>query len=123
VGRVTSWFGWRRDPFTGRLAFHHGIDIGAPTGTDVCAAKAGTVSFTGWHGGLGKTVIVDHGGGLETRYAHLSQILVSEGQGVSQGAVIGKVGNTGRSTGPHLHFEVRRDGEAVNPVDYYPSGG
>jgi len=116
-GRITSNYGWR-----GR-EFHRGIDIGAPLGTPVLAAKGGTVTFVGRSGGLGNLIKIDHGGGLETWYAHLSNIAVSVGQAVGAGDTIGRVGSTGRSTGPHLHFETRLNGESVNPVNYYPRGG
>lgn len=116
-GRITSSYGWR-----GR-EFHRGIDIGAPHGAPVLAAKGGTVSFAGWSGGYGNLIKIDHGSGLETWYAHLSSMLVSAGESVGAGDVIGRVGNTGRSTGAHLHFETRVNGESVNPINYYPRGG
>ncbi len=116
-GRITSPYGWRR------REFHHGMDIGAPYGASVLACKSGKVKFAGWRGGYGNLVIIDHGGGLESWYAHLSSVLVSVGQEVSRGACVGKVGSTGRSTGAHLHFEIHLDGESTNPVNYYPRGG
>jgi murein DD-endopeptidase MepM/ murein hydrolase activator NlpD len=97
---------------------HEGIDIGVPTGTPVVAAAAGQVIHAGWLGGYGNLVVIDHGGNLATAYGHQSSIAVSCGQSVSQGQVIGYVGSTGRSTGPHLHFEVRINGGAVDPYGY-----
>jgi murein DD-endopeptidase MepM/ murein hydrolase activator NlpD len=110
-GVVTSGFGWR----WGRM--HEGIDIVAPTGTSIRAAAAGTVIYAGYMGGYGNIVIIDHGDGLSTAYAHQSAIYVGSGS-VSQGTVIGAVGSTGNSTGPHLHFEVRVNGSAVDPMGY-----
>lgn len=111
-GVVTSRFGAR----WGRT--HTGIDIGAPTGTPIKAAAGGTVIFSGWKGTLGKLVVVSHGNGVQTYYAHCSSLLVSSGQTVSAGQLIAKMGNTGRSTGPHLHFEIRLNGYAINPQSY-----
>ncbi|HCW51563.1 MAG TPA: peptidase M23, partial [Clostridiales bacterium] len=96
--------------------FHHGIDIGAPYGSYIRAARAGRVVFAGWKGGYGYTVILDHGDGVTTLYAHTSRLLVRYGQWVETGQVIAKVGSTGYSTGPHLHFEVRVNGVSVNPL-------
>ena len=109
---VTSRFGAR----WGRT--HTGIDIGAPTGTNIKAAAGGTVIFSGWKGTLGKLVVVSHGNGIQTYYAHGSSLLVSSGQKVSAGQSIAKMGSTGRSTGPHLHFEIRVNGSAINPQSY-----
>ena len=120
--RISSTFGNRRDPFTGRAAFHSGIDFPAPSGTSVLSAGAGKVSFVGQRSGYGNVVEVDHGNGLVTRYGHLSAFLVKEGQIVATGTPIAKVGSTGRSTGPHLHFEVRRDDNAVNPQQFLNVG-
>lgn len=111
-GTITSSFG----PRWGRM--HEGIDIAGGSGTPIAAARSGTVIVAGWSGGYGNLVVVDHGGGLSTAYAHLSSIAVSVGQGVGQGTVVGGMGTTGHSTGVHLHFEVRVGGAAVNPLGY-----
>ncbi|MFM9979079.1 MAG: M23 family metallopeptidase [Sphingomonadaceae bacterium] len=113
--RKTSGFGWRIHPLLGYSRFHQGTDYGAPHGTPIRAATDGTVTFAGWHGGHGKMVKLQHGGGLGSGYAHMSRIAVEPGARVAQGQVIGYVGSTGFSTGPHLHFEVYRRGVAVNP--------
>lgn len=112
----TSDFGWRIHPVTGERSFHTGVDIGAPLGTEVVAALDGVVTFAGWRGAYGQLIEIDHGDGYSTRYAHLSAILVQYGQIVRAGQVIGLVGSTGRSTGPHLHFEFRIEGEPVTPA-------
>src|SRR5499426_4337692 len=114
----SSGFGVRMDPFIRSLAMHTGLDLRASTGEPVRATAAGKVVFTGWSGGYGKMVEVDHGNGLSTRYGHLSAIDVSEGQNVRVGQIVGKVGSTGRSTGPHLHYETRIDGDAVDPQKF-----
>jgi len=114
-GNITSGFGYRTHPTRRRREFHTGIDIGARHGSDIVAAASGTVILSGWHGGYGNTVIIDHGGGLHTLYGHNSRNLVSVGDSVSQGQVIARIGSTGVSTGPHLHFEVRNNGQAENP--------
>lgn len=116
--KITSHFGNRKDPFLGRIAFHGGIDFRTPTGTPISSAGAGTVIHAGRNGGYGKMIEIDHGDGLTTRYAHLSKILVRKGDHVVIGSHIGKAGSTGRSTGPHLHYEVRRNGKAVNPMRF-----
>ncbi|MET4665908.1 M23 family metallopeptidase [Sphingomonas sp. PvP056] len=115
VAHLSSRFGIRRDPLHGGMRAHRGIDIPDPVGTPVHAAGSGTVTFAGWSRGYGNMVRIDHGDGNETRYAHLRSITVVPGA-VSQGAVIGNVGSTGRSTGAHLHFEVRQRGAAVDPM-------
>lgn len=120
--KMSSKFGTRRDPFLRRYAFHAGIDFKARTGTSVKPTAQGRVVKAGWQGGYGKMVEVDHGNGTTTRYAHLSRILVKRGQIVSIGTTIGKVGSTGRSTGPHLHYEIRKNGKAINPLTYLNAG-
>lgn len=119
---VTSGFGVRRDPILGRRAHHSGIDFRAKSGTSVSAAGGGVVVYAGWNGGYGRMVEIDHGNNFTTRYAHLSKILVKKGDAVENGAVIGRVGSSGRSTGPHLHYEVRRNGKAVNPLPFISAG-
>jgi murein DD-endopeptidase MepM/ murein hydrolase activator NlpD len=113
--RVTSGFGMRTHPISGKRKLHTGIDYAAPTGTPVWSIGAGTVIFTGWKGGYGNTIEIRHGGGVVTRYGHLSKILVRRGQGVRQHQTIGKVGSTGYSTGPHLHFEYLVNGVFTPP--------
>lgn len=117
-GRVTSEFGMRNHPISGGRKMHSGIDIAAPAGSRVNSMKGGTVVSAGQQGGYGNCIVVDHGNGLTTRYAHLSSINVRPGQSVSAGQKIGGVGSTGNSTGNHLHFEVRENGNAVNPRKY-----
>ena len=118
-GTLEGGFGGRRNPFGGGgYEFHSGQDIEAAWGAPVVSGAAGKVSFVGWQNGYGQLVIVDHGGGLTTRYGHLSHIDVAMDQAVSRGQLLGKVGSTGRSTGPHLHYEVRINDEAVNPLPY-----
>lgn len=112
---ISSGFGYRSDPFSGGPAFHAGLDFKAPTGAPVFAAARGRVAFVGRHAGYGKSVEIDHGNGLRTRYAHMSEFRARSGEPVRAGQVIGAVGSTGRSTGPHLHFEVRLHGQPVNP--------
>lgn len=113
--RVTSGFGTRSDPFTHEARVHSGTDYGLAEGTPVRAVEAGTVSFAGKRGGYGNVVILTHADGTETRYAHCSKLTVATGDTVEAGAQLGNVGQTGRATGPHLHFEVRVDGKAVDP--------
>jgi murein DD-endopeptidase MepM/ murein hydrolase activator NlpD len=119
---VTSSFGFRTDPFLGRPALHTGMDLHGDLGDPVHATAAGRVVLAGPSGGYGNLVEIDHGAGLATRYGHLSQIDVQEGQWVEAGAVLGEIGSTGRSTGPHLHYEVRTDGAAVDPSRYLRAG-
>lgn len=113
--RITSAFGYRRDPFNNRGAMHSGIDFKGAYGSPIYAAATGEVSYAGWKSGYGKTVEITHSNGIMTRYAHLSRIDVAQGQSIDAGATLGGLGSTGRSTGPHLHFEVRINGRAVNP--------
>jgi murein DD-endopeptidase MepM/ murein hydrolase activator NlpD len=113
---VSSAFGWRRDPFTGSARFHQGVDIAVAYGTDVKAAAHGRVTFSGAQSGYGNTVVVDHGGGRQTRYAHLADTAVLEGQVVNEGQVLGRSGSSGRASGPHLHFELLVNGKAVDPA-------
>jgi murein DD-endopeptidase MepM/ murein hydrolase activator NlpD len=118
----TSPFGVRMDPIAHEAAMHTGIDFRGEIGEPIHATAAGTVTIAGWTGGYGKLVEIDHGNGLATRYGHLSEIDVEVGQTVRAGAVIGKLGSTGRSTGPHLHYETRLNGEAVNPQKFLDAG-
>jgi murein DD-endopeptidase MepM/ murein hydrolase activator NlpD len=124
VGEVefTSGFGIRSDPFLGRPAMHTGLDFRASTGDPVRATANGKVASAGWAGGYGRMVEIDHGNGLSTRYGHLSAINVKVGEPIKIGQVIGEVGSTGRSTGPHLHYETRIDGEAVDPQKFLRAG-
>jgi murein DD-endopeptidase MepM/ murein hydrolase activator NlpD len=124
VGEVefTSGFGVRSDPFLGRPAMHSGLDFRAATGDPVRATANGKVASSGWMGGYGRMVEIDHGNGLSTRYGHLSEIHVKVGDVVKIGQVIGAVGSTGRSTGPHLHYETRIDGDAVDPQKFLRAG-
>ena len=115
---TSSPFGWRMHPVLGYRRFHAGLDFAASYGSTIRAADSGTVIFAGWYGGYGKAVIINHGKGITTLYGHTSELYVTEGQGVQRGQAIAAVGSTGLSTGPHLHFEVRRDGTPVNPADY-----
>lgn len=120
--RQSSGFGNRNDPFTGGRAFHAGLDFAAPTGTTVFSAGKGVVTFVGTRSGYGNVVEVTHDNGLVTRYAHLSGFLSEKGQAVNTGTPIAKVGSTGRSTGPHLHFEVRKANTAINPKAFLEAG-
>jgi len=117
-GAITSSFGWRVHPILGYQRFHAGIDFGADSGSPIYAADSGSVIFAGWYGGYGNTVIIDHGSGITTLYGHASRLYVIEGQNVQRGQTVAAVGSTGLSTGPHLHFEVRKQGEPVNPAPY-----
>lgn len=123
AGYFTSGFGLRRDPFTGQIAFHEGLDIAAPVGTPVVAPASGIVIAVKWDSGFGLYIEIDHGLGIVTRYAHLLRARVSPGQYVKRGDIIAYVGNSGRSTAPHLHYEVRINDKPINPVMYIiPSG-
>ena len=119
---MSSPFGMRMDPFVKGPAIHTGIDMRGDTGDPVRATATGTVVTAGVNGGYGKMVEIDHGNGLSTRYGHLSAIDVTVGQSVRIGHIIGKIGSTGRSTGPHLHYETRVDGDAVDPQKYLRAG-
>jgi murein DD-endopeptidase MepM/ murein hydrolase activator NlpD len=122
TAEFTSGYGTRTDPFRGGAARHQGIDLAAPIGTAIYATADGIVTAAGWNsGGYGNLIKVDHGRGIETRYGHLSAILVSPGQHVIRGQQIARMGSTGRSTGSHLHYEVRIDGSAVNPIPFMKS--
>lgn len=119
IGAITSGFGMRRHPLLGGAPlFHTGIDIGASYGTPIRAVASGRVIFAGWYGGYGNMIIIDHGGRISTVYGHLSKIVVKVGEEVAEGDVIGYVGSTGLSTGPHLHFEVRINGDPVDPLTW-----
>lgn len=117
-GPMTSGYGYRTHPIHGGRRFHSGLDFGGALGAPITAASGGVVVSAGWRGGYGNTVVIDHGNGLATLYAHQSQIAVSSGQRVSRGDLVGRVGSTGYSTGPHLHFEVRVDGSPRDPRGY-----
>jgi murein DD-endopeptidase MepM/ murein hydrolase activator NlpD len=115
---VTSPFGWRRHPIFGIQKFHTGVDLAGPNHSAIRAADSGNVLYTGWYGGYGKVVIISHGKGMATLYAHMSRTAVEAGQNIGKGDVVGYEGTTGFSTGPHLHFEVRVDGKPNNPLAY-----
>ncbi|MBN2059014.1 MAG: peptidoglycan DD-metalloendopeptidase family protein [Deltaproteobacteria bacterium] len=115
---ITSKFGPRKDPFTGKSRFHSGIDIAAMEGTHIKASLPGKVTHSGYSEGYGNVIILDHGNGFSTLYAHNSRNLVKPGDWVEKGASIAMVGSSGRSTGPHLHFEVRRDGKKLDPLEF-----
>ncbi|MGE5583592.1 MAG: M23 family metallopeptidase, partial [Bacillota bacterium] len=117
-GRITQMFGWRRHPILRKREFHTGLDISVPLGTEIAAADSGVVIFSGFNGGYGKMITIDHGSSFSTLYAHTSLILVDKGQTVTKGQIIAKAGSTGLSTGPHLHFEIRKNGAPVNPLNY-----
>jgi murein DD-endopeptidase MepM/ murein hydrolase activator NlpD len=122
AARFESAYGERSDPFTGGRARHLGIDLSGPIGTPIHATADGIISTAGYNsGGYGNLIKIDHGRGVETRYGHLSQIIVTQGQRVKRGQMIGKMGSTGRSTGSHLHYEVRIEGRAVNPIPFMKS--
>jgi murein DD-endopeptidase MepM/ murein hydrolase activator NlpD len=121
-GRFTSPFGIRKDPFSGKPKFHAGIDIAAPYGTPIKAAKDGTITYAGWKSGYGNVVIIEHQFGYTTLYGHMSKVLVKAGQYVKGGQAIGKVGSTGKSTGPHCHFEVHKFGMPTDPLTHQGLG-
>ena len=118
----TSSFGVRSDPFKGRAAMHPGVDLAGPVGTPIYATADGMVDRAEWNnGGYGNLVEIDHGHGIQTRYGHLTRYIVSAGEHVKRGQLIAYMGSTGRSTGSHLHYEVRLDGKAVNPIPFMQS--
>ncbi|MCF7811240.1 M23 family metallopeptidase [bacterium] len=121
-GYISSPFGQRRDPFTRQWRQHNGIDFSQERGTPIFATADGVVVHAKRMHGLGKVVVIDHGYGFKTNYGHMSAFSVAKGSRVTRGQKIGEVGNTGRSTGPHLHYEVHVDGQAVNPIDYFFEG-
>jgi murein DD-endopeptidase MepM/ murein hydrolase activator NlpD len=120
--KITSRFGSRKDPILKRMAYHSGLDFRAKKGDLIRATGAGRVTKAGWYGGYGRMVEIDHGRGISTRYAHLHEILVKKGDVVPTAAAIAKAGNSGRSTGPHLHYEIRRHGKALNPLKFITAG-
>ena len=120
-GDVSSRFGTRKDPFTGEKRFHSGIDIVVEKGTNVRASMPGKVVSNEYHNTYGNLVVLDHGNGLTTRYAHNDKITVKIGEWVEKGSIIAESGSTGRSTGPHIHFEVRRDDRPLDPVEFFRS--
>jgi hypothetical protein len=122
VFRMTDGFGMRRDPFNRRLRMHYGLDFAGPSGTPVMATAAGTVTRAGSMSGYGRVIEIDHGNGISTRYAHLRRINVSVGEEVPVRHVIGQLGNKGRSTGPHVHYEVRFEGEPLDPLPFLEAG-
>ncbi|HEY4220260.1 MAG TPA: M23 family metallopeptidase [Myxococcota bacterium] len=121
-GHVTSTFGARTDPITHKQDFHHAIDVAAPLGTPIDAARSGVVKFAGEQGGYGLVVEIDHGNGMTSKYAHASQLLVKAGDHVREGEPVARVGQTGRATGPHVHIEVEVNGKRVDPVSALHSG-
>jgi murein DD-endopeptidase MepM/ murein hydrolase activator NlpD len=121
-GRISSPFGWRNDPINGEKKFHKGIDLAAEEGTVIRASMAGRVLISDFRKGYGNVVVLDHGSGFTTLYAHNKDNMVQEGEWIQAGASIGKVGSTGRSTGPHLHFEVRRHGRHMDPEEFLGIG-
>ena len=119
-GEITSYYGWRTHPIFGTTKYHSGMDIAVDYGTPIHAADSGTIVYSGWLGGYGNCVMIDHGGGLVTLYGHNDSLTVGEGQYVDKGTVIAYAGSTGYSTGPHCHFEVRVHGELTEPLNYLP---
>ena len=121
-GYINSTFGYREDPFDGKVRFHYGLDFAVNTGTKIYAPADGKVKFAGREGGFGKVLKIDHGNGYRTLYAHLSNINIKVGTDVKRGDLIAESGNSGRASGPHLHYEVHRYGAPQNPMDYFFSG-
>ncbi|HEX7026750.1 MAG TPA: M23 family metallopeptidase, partial [Gammaproteobacteria bacterium] len=119
---VSSYYGYRNNPFDGGREFHKGIDIAGKEGTEIIAVAGGVVTWSDRRWGYGNLVEVNHGNGYVTRYAHCSKLLVKEGEAVKKGQVIALMGSTGRSTGPHVHFEVLQEGKQVNPLDFIYAG-
>jgi murein DD-endopeptidase MepM/ murein hydrolase activator NlpD len=120
-GEISSYYGWRKSPFGGRSeSFHDGIDIANDSGTEVCAAADGQVVFAGWQPVYGRTILIEHGHGFATKYAHNSALLVEEGDRVKKGQVIARMGTSGRSTGPHLHFSIMKWDQTLDPLIYLP---
>lgn len=120
-GEISSYYGWRKSPFGGRSeSFHDGIDIANDSGTEVCAAADGQVVFAGWQPVYGRTILIEHGHGFTTKYAHNSALLVEEGDRVKKGQVIARMGTSGRSTGPHLHFSIMKWDQTLDPLIYLP---
>ena len=117
-GEITSYYGWRTHPIFGTTRYHSGYDIACDTGTPIVAADSGTIIYSGWMGGYGYAIMIDHGNGLVSIYGHNSELAVSEGQHVAQGQLVAYAGSTGWSTGPHCHFEVRLHGEVTDPMNY-----
>jgi len=118
MGQISSPFGWRRSPFGRRRVFHSGLDIRAPRGRGIVSAGEGRVVYAGWMSGYGKTVVISHAGGITTLYGHCSSLMVGSGSYIRRGQLIARVGSTGRSTGNHLHFEVRRNSTPMNPLRF-----
>jgi murein DD-endopeptidase MepM/ murein hydrolase activator NlpD len=116
AGRLSSGFGWRVHPLLAELRMHSGVDLAAPLGSPIFATDSGRISIAGWQGGYGLAATIEHANGLQTRYGHMSRLNVVAGQHVERGQIIGFVGSTGLSTGPHLHYEVRFRGQAINPL-------
>jgi len=119
--RLTSQYGYRSDPFKGRRANHQGLDMAGPVGTPIYATADGIVGRSQWLGGYGNYIEINHGGEIQTRYGHMSKLLVNSNERVKRGQLIGLMGSTGRSTGSHLHYEVRISGEPVNPLTFMQS--
>ena len=118
IYRITSPFGYRIHPILNTKKLHTGIDIGVPQGTKIVAAQSGTIIYSDWYGGYGMVIMIDHGGGIVTLYGHNSKLIAKVGQKVDKGDAVSLSGTTGLSTGPHLHFEVRVNGQYVDPLTY-----